>query len=100
MAKAYLIGQYSITNLESFKIYRDQVAKIIKSYGGKFLVRGAQATVIEGHVPGEINVVVEFPSQEAAWECYNSPEYQSIIHHRKDSTEGYMLLAEEYIDHS
>ena len=66
MTKAYLIGQITVTNPEGYAHYASQVPQTIAAFGGKYLVRGGQATQLEGLPQGDRNVVVEFPSREAA----------------------------------
>jgi uncharacterized protein (DUF1330 family) len=46
----------------------------IARYGGRYLVRGGAASVIEGDPPPETIIVVEFPTMERLREWYVSPE--------------------------
>jgi uncharacterized protein (DUF1330 family) len=55
------------------------VPAVVAAYGGRFLVRGGEAKLLEGSGgPGRM-VVLEFDSPERALEWYNSPEYQAIL---------------------
>jgi uncharacterized protein (DUF1330 family) len=59
--------------------YIGKAAPILAAYGGKYIVRGAADTVLEGEALKGVSVIVsEWPSIEAAKEFYNSPDYQSI----------------------
>ena len=49
------------------------------TFGGRFLARGGRFTVVEGKVPHERIVVLEFPSREAAESWYASEAYQKIL---------------------
>ena len=74
--KGYWIALYKeINNTENVKKYGSIVTPIIKSFGGKPLVRGGKYEVLEGD-DFPRTVVWEFPNYEKAIECYNSREYQ------------------------
>jgi uncharacterized protein (DUF1330 family) len=40
------------------------------------------------------NVLVEFPSLEAAERCYRSPEYQAALAHAKGAAERDLVIVE------
>jgi uncharacterized protein (DUF1330 family) len=96
MTKAYVIGQISITNPEGYAAYAAQVPQTIAAFGGKYLVRGGNASQLEGQSQGHRNVVLEFASREVAQAWYNSDAYQAIIHHRTDNATGTLILVDEY----
>ena len=47
MSAAYLIAQLKVTNSENYKEYIEKVPEIIKKYGGEYLARGGEYTVVE-----------------------------------------------------
>ena len=96
MTKAFLIGQITVTNPAGYALYQAQVPKIIEDFGGRYLVRGGQATQVEGRSQGERNVVLEFPSRSSAEAWYASDAYQSIIHHRQNNSTGDLVLVDGY----
>lgn len=96
MTKAYVIGQISITNPEAYAVYAAQVPQTIAAFGGKYLVRGGDASQLEGQSQGNRNVVLEFPNREVAQAWYNSDAYQAIIHHRTDNATGALVLVDGY----
>jgi uncharacterized protein (DUF1330 family) len=96
MTKAYVIGQISITNPEAYAVYATQVPQTISAFGGQYLVRGGHATQVEGTSQGDRNVVIEFPSREAAEAWYASDAYQSIINHRINNATGSLVLVDGY----
>ena len=53
-------------------------AEPFKNFGARFLVRGGRFENPEGASRSR-NAVIEFPSYEAALECWKSPEYQRAI---------------------
>jgi uncharacterized protein (DUF1330 family) len=91
----YLITTYKIINPEAYQAYTAAVAPTIFAHGGEILVAGPGSEVVEG-TPEPITVVLKFPSKDALRGWYDSPEYQAIIHHRLDNTEGSMVFADEF----
>jgi len=72
---AYVLAEIEITNPEGYKEYTTTVPATIAKYGGRFLVRGGEFENPEGGHRAR-NIVLEFPTYEAARECWRSPEYQ------------------------
>ena len=76
-------------------LYEDQVTSIIKSYGGKPLIRGGNYQNFEGD--NFIRTVVwEFPSYEKAIECQKSKAYQAGWDLAKDTTKRHMQVVEGF----
>jgi len=92
----YLIANYRITNPEGYQAYLAAVGSTIISHGGEILVAGEGAETVEGD-PAPVTVVLKFPSKDAVRAWYDSPEYQQIIHHRTDNTEGGLVFADEFV---
>jgi uncharacterized protein (DUF1330 family) len=61
------------------KAYRELAAASIAQYGGRYLVRGGAAELMEGGPPPKTLVIVEFPSTRRAREWYASPEYGEAL---------------------
>jgi len=95
MAKGYWIGHVDVTDPEGYKAYVAANAEPLKKYGGRFLVRGGQFEAKEGRHRSR-NVVIEFPSYEAALACYHSPEYQHAVSLRKPHAEADIIVIEGY----
>ena len=76
MAKAYWIAHVSVTDPDQYKHYAGDAPVAFKKYGAIFLARGGAFEQMEGKGRPR-NVVVEFPSLQAARDCYNSAEYQA-----------------------
>ena len=94
MAKGYLIGQVNITNLKNYKEYAELVPKVVKKYGGKYLVRGGKTEHLEGNVSGSRNVVMEFKNVIDAKKFYDSEDYKSIINIRTKNSNGFIIIVE------
>ena len=88
----YAVGHITVTNMEGYKKYAEKVPATIAAHGGKYLVRGGNCTVVEGHMPHDRHVVLEFPSREALEGWYNSAEYQEILKIRLTNSDGVMSI--------
>ena len=94
MAKAYIVGQINITNMDEYKKYAEKVFDIVTSFGGKYLVRGGNVDILEGQPSGNRNVIIEFEDKSKALSFYNSEEYQKIIKYRTDNSNGYITIVD------
>ncbi|MSP05099.1 MAG: DUF1330 domain-containing protein [Acetobacteraceae bacterium] len=89
MPKGYLVGELEVTNPAGYQQYSSKVPAIIAQYGGRYLVRGGEAKLLEGGSGSAgRNVVVEFDSPEQLMKFYNSSEYQAILPHRLNNSTG------------
>ena len=96
MKKGYWISLYfKIDNQENLKKYAETVMPIIKSFGGKPLVRGGKHETYDGD--NFVRTVIwEFPSYQKALECHNSKEYQNGWSLAKDTTKRHMQIVEGF----
>lgn len=91
----YVWVELTIPDRTKLAEYMREVPKIIQKYNGKYLVRGGAVSVLEGII-GEhpTKILIEFPDKDSAIAWYESPEYRSIHHIRKDNSScNFMLLA-------
>ena len=95
MAKGYWIGRLDINDPEQYKLYVAANALPLQKYGARFLVRGGQFENPEG-ASRTRNVVLEFPSYQAAVDCWHSPEYQAAIKLREHVSTNDLLIIEGY----
>ena len=96
MKKAYWISLYTkIDNENNLKKYAETVTPIIKSYGGKALVRGGKYQTYDGD--NFVRTVIwEFPNFDKALECHLSEEYQAGWTIAKDTTTRHMQIVEGF----
>ena len=76
MKKGYWLVRADITDTEKFKRYVAKTPEALTKFGAKFLVRAGDSIVVEGSSRSR-NSVIEFPSYQAAIDCWESTEYQS-----------------------
>ena len=86
--KVYVIAAETIEDQAMFDEYRNKVVGTVAAFGGQFIVRGGNLTVLEGEWPHPRLVIIEFPSRAAAVGWYRSAEYQKVISLRLNSSVG------------
>lgn len=95
MPKGYWIVRIDVIDPEKYKAYIAANAQPLKKYGARFLVRGGRFENPEGSSRAR-NVVIEFPSYQAALDCWRSPEYQEAIKLRQPVSTGDLVIVEGY----
>jgi uncharacterized protein (DUF1330 family) len=91
---AYVVAHVKVTDQENYDSYRARVPDVVAQYGGRFLIRGSDAEVLEGDWSVPRLVVLEFPDKAAARRFYESPEYQDLIAIRQNASHGTLALFE------
>jgi uncharacterized protein (DUF1330 family) len=95
MPKGYWIGRVDVSNPEAYKAYVAANAEPFRKYGGRFLVRGGAFEAVEGAARSR-NVVIEFPTYQAAIDCWNSPKYKHAKSLRDGHAVAEVLVIEGY----
>jgi uncharacterized protein (DUF1330 family) len=93
MPKGYWIAHVTVTDPEQYKLYAEAAPLAFQKFGATILARGGKSAQMEGDGRPR-NVVIEFPSLQAAIDCYNSPEYQSAREKRKNAGIADIVLVE------
>ncbi len=78
MNKGYWIARVDVHDAEAYQGYLARNGKAFAKHGARFVVRGGPFHVGAG-TARERNVVIEFPSYQAALDCLNSPEYAEAV---------------------
>ncbi len=91
---AYVIADVKVTNPAGYEPYRPLAAASIARFGGRFLVRGGAAGLLEGAPAPERIVVIEFPDADTAQRWYNSDEYQQALKIRQANSTARVILVE------
>jgi uncharacterized protein (DUF1330 family) len=93
MPKGYLIAHATVTNPDQWAKYSAATKVALDKFGGHPLVRGGTCEIIEGN--GVLrNVILEFPSLEAAHGYAHSPEYAAAKVLRADAGTMDMVIVE------
>lgn len=91
---AYVIVEIEVTDPEGYAAYRELAPPLVKSYGGKYVVRGGQVDVLEGDWQPNRLVILEFPSVEQAKAWWSSAEYSGPKQLRQQTTRSRMIVVE------
>jgi uncharacterized protein (DUF1330 family) len=92
--KAYIVAEIAIKDPVTYERYKAMAPASIAKYGGKYVVRGATTTKLEGDWDPPRFVMLEFPDGETARKWWNSPEYAPAKAIRQSCSTAKMLLVE------
>lgn len=91
---AYVIVDIVINDSEKYEKYRTLAPPTIAAYGGRYLVRGGRAQLLEGNRQPNRVAMLEFPTLDRAREWWNSPEYAPAKALRQESADAEMIVVE------
>ncbi|RRV10659.1 DUF1330 domain-containing protein [Pseudomonas sp. v388] len=94
--KAYWIAHVDVTEPDQYSGYLQRAPAAFSLYGGRFLARGGRSQALEGRATPQRTVVIEFDSYEQAVACYQSPEYQEALAHRRGAAEAEIVIVEGF----
>jgi uncharacterized protein (DUF1330 family) len=87
-APAYVIANFIVNDADEYRKYEKGFFPILKRHGGEFFTYDDSPLTFEGADPREGRVVMfMFPSEQAATEWYNDPDYQALSEHRRAGTD-------------
>lgn len=95
MPKGYWIARVDVTDPEKYKAYIAANAAPLRRFGARFLVRGGRFENPEGASRSR-NVVIEFPTYQAALDCWHSADYQEAVKLRLPVSTVDMVVVEGY----
>jgi uncharacterized protein (DUF1330 family) len=90
--EGYFVFNYRINDRAAYEPYLAQVMQTLIAHDAEILVADFESEKIEGDA-GHVTVVLKFPTKEAAYKWYQSPEYQKILKLRTDHCHGIAVLA-------
>ena len=91
---AFVIADVNVKDPEKFREYSKLTPDILKTYGGRYLVRGGHVEVSEGSwLPNRL-VVMEFQSIIELKRWYNSPDYTEALKIRQQSADSNVVIVE------
>ncbi|MDB6453522.1 DUF1330 domain-containing protein [Falsirhodobacter sp. 20TX0035] len=91
---ALWITHVEVTDPDSYALYAKAAGPAIAAHGGVFLHRSGPYVQLEGR-ERKRNVVVRFPSIDAAVTCYNSDEYQAALAYARNASVRDLVVVEE-----
>lgn len=96
--KGYVLAFIDVKDPRSYAPYAAGVPATIAAHGGKYLIRNGAKELLEGALPADRLVVLEFPSVVQARTWYESPEYQALVPIRQDASKGSLVIVEGFGD--
>tara|TARA_B100000073_G_scaffold260482_1_gene220218 strand:+ start:142 stop:438 length:297 start_codon:yes stop_codon:yes gene_type:complete len=98
MSKGFWLVTTTVTN-PAFAEYVEAFQPWIESVGGFVFAKDLNSQTVEGN-GGELSVIIEFPSKQAAINAYNSPEYKELSKLRwANSTNTNITIMEGGVTH-
>lgn len=86
MSRAYcLFDNLEVLDAEKLEDYTTRAAPVVERFGGRYLVIGGKAQVVEGDWAPVFPVMIQFPSLARAFEWYESEEYRDLKHLRHEA---------------
>jgi len=90
--KGYAIFTEKVHDQAALDAYSRLALPTVSAAGGKVIVAGPPAGLIEGNWHGDRTVIIEFESVEAAREWYNSAQYQAVISQRHAAADSNAMI--------
>ncbi len=91
--KGYWVARVTVHDPDTYKNYVAKSGAAFEKYGAKFLARGGETHMLLGQ-NRERNVIIEFPSVQAALDCFNSPEYAAARAEQKGRAAIDLMIVE------
>ena len=95
MPKGYWIVRVDIADPEQYKVYTTANGKPFARFGARFLARAGRSENPEGTARAR-NAIIEFPSYQAAVDCWHSAEYQEVMKLRTGISTADLVIIEGY----
>ena len=90
---AYWIAHVTVTDPTAYAGYQALAPAAFAAFGARFLARGGASQVMEGPDLARL-VVIEFPSLQAARDCYASQAYQDARRCRLGAATVHVVIVE------
>lgn len=84
----YVIANFLVEDADEYRKYEKGFFPILKRYGGEFFTYDDDTVTFEGPAPRQGRMVLfSFPSEQAARDWYNDPDYQALSEFRRAGTQ-------------
>ena len=92
MTKGYVVFTEAIHDQEALDAYTGAATPTVLAAGARPLIIGPPAEVTEGEWHGDVTVILEFESLDAAVAWYRSDEYQAVIPQRHAAADSNVAI--------
>ena len=89
MPKGYVMFTEEIHDQEALEAYTSAATPIVLAAGAVPVIIGPPQAVVEG---GDVTVLLEFESLEAATDWYHSEEYQAVAPQRQEAASSNVAI--------
>ena len=93
---AYIFVEIEITDPATYEEYKKLTPASLVPFGGRFVVRGGEAEILEGDWQPNRIVVLEFPTVEQAKAWWASEEYAPAKAIRQRASNTRMIVVEGF----
>ena len=94
MPLGYVVASINVTNPEAYPEYVKKVQPTIEAFGGQFLARGGRTESYENEPFGTRQVIIQFPSYQAAKDWYHSDQYAEAKAMRQAASTSVQTIVE------
>jgi uncharacterized protein (DUF1330 family) len=89
---AYVVVDITVQDPKTYEEYRRLAPPSIAQYGGRYIVRGGETSILEGDWSPARLVILEFPTVDAARAWWASPEYAEAKSLRQQCASADMIV--------
>ena len=83
----YMVANLVVDDAQRYREYEKGFFPLLKRHGGDFVTFDDATATLEGSSPPPGRLVIfRFPSEQAAREWYDDPDYQELSEHRRAAT--------------
>lgn len=83
----YMLVQLIVENADEYRKYEKGFFPILKKYGGEFVTYDDKPDTFEGFSPMQGRAIIfKFPSESAAKQWFDDPDYQALSEFRRAGT--------------
>jgi uncharacterized protein (DUF1330 family) len=83
----HVIANFEVHDKDKYREYEKGFFPILKRHNGTFYTYDDKPVTFEGESPRSGRMVIfGFPSEQAATDWYNDPDYQALSEHRRAGT--------------
>ena len=94
MAAYFIANQLEVTDPDTMAKYREGTGPTVAQYGGKMIVRGGAAELLEGEWPEGRMIVMVFDDMAALKAWYDSLEYSDLKAMRQSASKSNIMAVE------
>ncbi len=96
-ARTLVVNEIQITDAAKYKEYTDQVPATLLPFGGAYLVKGGNGSVLSGAALAGRVAIVEFPNRASALAWHESAAYQKILAIRNASSTSRVYIVDTVV---